>query len=385
MQFRISSRQLSFLLVLAISTLVLRVPARMLRADQLNKAPPVQDEPEQSADERERTVNAGTNPSAETDASQSESADSELGLPKLPVLPLPNLQVPDINVPKLNIPLKTGGGTQLWTDHCFRDGFRIQQQAFTGHWRLLDANDVRRGWGSRQHCEELLDDLAPRPAATEQAPHYFVLLHGLMRTHHSMKALDDELRKRGHSHVIRFSYASTRRSISDHSAALTEVLEDLPDNAKFTFVGHSMGNIVVRHAVGRLQREGDSKKLLPRCRSMVMLGPPNQGAAIARRLAPTGLYGLVTGKGGLELGPQWETFVNELATPPFPFMIIAGDISDAPLQNPLTDGAGDFVVSLDEAKLKGAEAIETVPVLHSFIMSDPTAIEKTIEFVETHP
>lgn len=162
-------------------------------------------------------------------------------------------------------------------------------------------------------------------------------------------------------------------------------MEDLPSNSTFSFVGHSMGNIVVRHLIGQLQ-DDDSQQLLNRCCSMVMLGPPNQGAAISRRLAPTGLYGWITGQGGLELGPQWETFVEELATPPFPFLIIAGDVSNlsVPLKNPLIDGSSDFVVGVDEARLEGAESLETVPVLHSFLMNDPASIEMTVDFIEKH-
>ena len=144
-----------------------------------------------------------------------------------------------------------------------------------------------------------------------------------------------------------------------------------------------MGNIVVRHLIGRLQHD-DPHHLLDRCHSMVMLGPPNQGAAISRLLAPTGLYGWLTGQGGLELGPQWETFVTELATPPFPFMIIAGDVSGLPITNPLVDGSSDFVVSVDEAKLDGSESLEIVPVLHSFLMNDDKSVEMTVKFLLEH-
>ena len=145
-----------------------------------------------------------------------------------------------------------------------------------------------------------------------------------------------------------------------------------------------MGNIVVRHLVSDLGRDGDPQGLLSRCRSMVMLGPPNQGAAIARRLAPSGLYGIVTGKGGMELGPKWDEFVQHLATPPFPFAIIAGDVSMNTLRNPLVEGSSDFVVSVEEAKLKGAESFETVPVLHSFLMNDEKVQKTTIEFIRSH-
>ncbi len=103
---------------------------------------------------------------------------------------------------------------------------------------------------------------------------------------------------------------------------------------------------------------------------MVMLGPPNQGAAIARRLAPTGLFGFVTGKGGDGArsgmgGAQkgWRSHTSRLS-------VVAGDLSHNPVQNPLVDGSSDLIVSVDEAKLDGAERMETVPVLHSFLMND---------------
>ncbi len=316
------------------------------------------------------TPNAAS--TAQGDSDQTQVADKDMP------------QKPDASKSRFNIPIKTTGGTQVWTDHAFRHGYRIQQHALTGHFRLLDSSNVRRGWGTEQQCLNTLDDIIPKPATPSAPQHVAVLLHGLMRTAHSMKPLEAELKKIDVDHSIRFSYASTQFSIANHSSALRKILEDQPANTQFSFAGHSMGNIVVRHLVGELQRDKDPKNILPRCRSMVMLGPPNQGASIARRLAPTKLYGLVTGKGGLELGPEWEDFVKQLATPPFPFAIVAGDVSANTIQNPLVDGDGDFVVSLDEAKLDGSEEFHTLPVLHSFLMSDEKAMKLTTEFISKY-
>jgi pimeloyl-ACP methyl ester carboxylesterase len=289
----------------------------------------------------------------------------------------------------LHVPLKTAGGTQLWTDRIWREGYRIQKNALTGHCRLVDATDVRRVSGSRALCEatlkQLLKDKEPAESATDgSGKHVVVLLHGLMRTHHSMKPLSASLREAGYDEVVRFSYASTRGSIGDHAAALREVLDGFPPDTRFSFVGHSMGNIVVRHLIGDLQRDRDPAALLPRCQAMVMLGPPNQGAAIARRLAATRVFGFVTGQGGLELGPQWDEFAAKLGTPPFPFAIVAGDVSDARLSNPLVDGTGDFIVSLEEAGLDGAVEFHSVPTLHSFLMSDEAAMRLAVGFLQSH-
>lgn len=285
--------------------------------------------------------------------------------------------VPD--TPNFNLPLKTTPYSQIWTDHRWRKGFRVQQNALTGHWRLIDADNYRRAWGTKQQCLDALDDKCPETTEVEPK-HYVVMLHGLMRTCGCMKPLEARLGDAGLPDAIRFSYASTRAPIADHAAALRELIEHLPDDATFSFVGHSMGNIVVRHAIGDWQTDGDPKHVLPRCQSMVMLGPPNQGAMIAERLAPTKVFGWVTGKGGMELGALWNELEPKLAVPPFPFHIIAGDIS-TPVANPLVDGEGDFIVSLEEAKLDGASSFTTVPVLHSFLMDNRSVMDKTIELL----
>lgn len=85
----------------------------------------------------------------------------------------------------------------------------------------------------------------------------------------------------------------------------------------------------------------------------------------------------------MELGRNWDDIRNRLATPSFPFLIVAGETQVAGIENPLVDGKSDFVVSLEEATLEGAERVETVPILHSFLMSDPCCIEKTVQYLES--
>nr|WP_271978281.1 alpha/beta hydrolase [Rubripirellula sp.] len=280
----------------------------------------------------------------------------------------------------LNLAWKTTGGMQFWTDHVHRQGFRIQQNVITGHWRLLDPDNIRLSWGRRSTCEGVLDRKCKPTATLEDQQSYVVLLHGLMRTRGSMNSLERELKKKDFKNVIRFSYASTRGSIANHASALRDVLEHLPKNSEFRFVGHSMGNIVVRHLLGDLRKD-DPNQVAKRCKSMVMLGPPNQGALIAKRLAPTGVFGWITGEGGLELGPDWKNLEKRLDTPKFPFAIVAGDVSDQPIQNPLTKGSGDLVVSVEEARLDGSKWLKTVPVLHSFLMDNEEVQKMTMDFL----
>lgn len=292
---------------------------------------------------------------------------------------------------RINLPWKTSGGTQLWTDFVWRDGWRIQQHALTGHWRLLDHAQVRRAWGSRAECQAVLEQVAPR-GTDDSGRNYVVLLHGLMRTQYSMKRLEQALHQAGYEHVIRVAYASSRRSIAEHAASLRELLENLPADAEFRFVGHSMGGIVIRHLVGDLQgnrdsdpdQENDPAAILGRSRALVMLGPPNQGAGLARMLSKLLGFESVTGPGAVELGRAWHELEARLGTPPFPFGIIAGDCSTTVVQNPLLDRESDLIVAVDEAKLEGAEAFATIPVAHSFLMTDSRAIELTIQFLQEH-
>ncbi len=284
---------------------------------------------------------------------------------------------------KFNVALPTAGGAQLWTDLEVRGGYRVQRNALTGHCRILDSNNVRRGWGSETDSLELLDELCPEIPEPPAKP-IVILMHGLMRTDGSMKSLENALRADGYEQVIRFGYASTRSSLSASAASLNRVLAGQHPDAEFCIVGHSMGNIVTRHLIGDLQRDGDPNGILPRCRAMVMLGPPNQGAAIARRLGPTGVFGWVAGPGAMELGPRWADVQANLATPPFPFAIVAGKFDSGPLRNPLVDGESDFVVSLEEAQLEGAEIVHHVPVLHSFLMNDEEVQQWTIDYLDEH-
>lgn len=269
---------------------------------------------------------------------------------------LPNWQTPTL------------GGKQLWTDFQWRGGWRIQQHVLTKHWRLLDAGNVRQAWGSRAACDAELN--SRQPDSRLPTTHAIILMHGLGRSSSSMKGLSKYLSENGFGTTICLEYASSRDSISQHAAALCEVVAGLPTDVQLDFVGHSMGNIVVRHAMENWRQAGASS-ILDRIEHVVMLGPPNQGASIARQLARTGVFGWVAGEGALELGKNWRELERKLATPPCPFGIIAGRLSDSSLANPLVDGAGDFVVSVEETKLDGAADFLEVPVLHTFLMDSP--------------
>lgn len=282
--------------------------------------------------------------------------------------------------PLPNVPLPTLRGRQFWTDYRWADDWRLQQHALTGHWRLLSPSGVRHAWGTRAACERAMAD---RVDATRQPDaHLVVLVHGLLRSPQSMAKLRRALAESGTARPVSFGYASTRSAIGEHAAALREWVESLPGRPRIDFVAHSMGNIVIRRAIADWQRRGDPHGVLPRLGRMVMLGPPNQGADIARRLGQLGLFKMVTGRGCTELGPSWETLEGELAMPPCPFAIVAGDLTDSWMKNPLVEGPSDFLVRVDETRLEGCAEFHIVPVLHALLMNDKEVQKIVSEFLQ---
>jgi alpha-beta hydrolase superfamily lysophospholipase len=275
----------------------------------------------------------------------------------------------------------TAGGWQLWTDHIYRDGYRIQKYSLSDEWRVLNATNHRLVSGSRRECQAYLDRHVSESAWNEIEDPFVVLSHGLLRSSFCMVTLQKDLIARGFKRVIRYAYASTRASLADHGAAFAEFVESLPQKSKLDFVGHSMGNIVLRAAIGQWQREGDPKQVLHRMHRVVMLGPPNQGAMIAKRLAQTKIFEWVAGVGAMELGPRWEMIQEKLGTPPCPFAIIAGDRSRDFVWNPLVDGPSDYMVSVEEAKLMGASKLVVLPVAHGLMMSNPRVRDITADFL----
>jgi hypothetical protein len=272
-------------------------------------------------------------------------------------------------------------GSQLWTDQLWRRGYRLQSYSLGNTWRVICPRGTRRASGTEDECLAEFNRLAGDLIDDGPPLHIAILLHGLIRTRRCMRKLEYGIQQSGIPTVIRFDYASTRQAISSDAAALRRLVEGLPINATFSFVGHSMGNIVLRRAIGELQSEGDPRGILGRMHRVVMLGPPNNGAAIARLLAKLKLFGLVVGEGGLELGPNWQALLPKLAVPPCPFAIVAGDLSRFRIRNPLIGQSSDLLVSIDEARLEDAAEFIVLPVAHSNLMTDRRVIQFVCDFL----
>lgn len=276
-----------------------------------------------------------------------------------------------------NIKAPTLGGSQFWTDVRLYGDWRIQRNVLTGHYRLLDADNVRQAWGSLDHCCKTLDEFKftrPLPPLKNTA---VIILHGLGRRRGSMDTLADALKENDDWTVMCMSYASTREDIAAHAAALHDIIENLDGVETVHLVGHSLGNIVIRHYVADRRNEPSTKHV----GCVVMLGPPNNGAAMARLLDDSKIYEWILGPAGVELGEAWDKLETHLATPAC-CGIIAGSTNNGAGTNPMIPGDDDLIVGVDETRLDGAADFLLVPAFHTTIMNNRDVIEAVKFFLQ---
>jgi len=279
-----------------------------------------------------------------------------------------------------NLGARTLGGVQLWSDQLVFHEWRIQQHAFTHHFRLLDDRQARRARGTFQQCHAALAKYKQELNLPPLAGKVVVLLHGLARSRGSLDGLAAYFRAHSDYLVLNVSYASTRHEIGRHAESLASVIHHLPEVDEVNFVAHSMGNLVVRHY---LADRKDLANSVPcdRIGRVVMLAPPNQGSILAQKFRDVSAFQLLSGSGGRQIA-NWESLTGNLTTPSCEFGIIAGGTGQKRGYNPLIKGDNDLVVAVAETKLAGARDFAVVPCWHTTLMDNPLVREYTLRFLQ---
>jgi triacylglycerol lipase len=197
---------------------------------------------------------------------------------------------------------------------------------------------------------------------TARAGEHVMLVHGMGRTSASMVLLARALEREGYV-AHRFGYASrtsTVREAAERLAAHARAIAGDRTCARLHFVGHSLGNILIRWVMHN-DRPSNAGRI-------VMLAPPNQGSSVADRLAD--------GWAGTVLRPLAELTTRATSTaraipPPsgIEFGVIAGD--------------RDNKVSVAETHLEGEADHVIVESGHTFIMARPAVHRLILRFLET--
>jgi pimeloyl-ACP methyl ester carboxylesterase len=274
--------------------------------------------------------------------------------------------------------LRRSADALQWSDEAIRHDWRLQRRPGADACRILDPRDAVVREGSREECAAAFAALERSGEVPAVRGPTVIVLHGLGEGRRSMRPLVDSLRRNLDATVLSFGYASTSAGIEDHGRALSAVVAGLPAADEVSFVGHSLGNLVVRRWMG-LAREGE----LSRVRRMVMLGPPNQGSELARAMARLGPLASLSNGAARELVLDWNRVSRQLVVPPCPFGIVAGGKGDDRGYSLLLPGDDDAVVRVDETRLPGAGDFLLLPVHHAAMMRHPAVQQATASFLET--
>jgi pimeloyl-ACP methyl ester carboxylesterase len=288
--------------------------------------------------------------------------------------------------------------SELWRDHQMRAGWCdellyyewvVQRNVETNECRLLDPDNKTVTTGTFEECRGKLREIRRERKLPDLNKSVVLVIHGLGDWHLPNAIMADSLRRADQWTVMSWRYTSRRAGIDDHAASLKKVLDNLDGAEKIYIVAHSMGNLILRHYYCDQSKPDPNRpgeKLSPdrRIERIVMVGPPNQGALMARYFAVSPkLVASVQGVSALQLAGDWAKLEPCLATPTCEFAIIAGGRGNDDGYNPLLPGDDDALVCVSETKLKGAKAWVCLPVLHQFQMSDKTIQNATVEFFRT--
>ena len=274
--------------------------------------------------------------------------------------------------------LKRAAEALEWSDELVRQDWRLQRRPATAAARILDPADRCVFEGDRDACLARFRTLESEGRIPAVRGPTVIVLHGLGEGRSSMRPLVEHLRDRLDANVLSFGYASSRAGIDDHGRSLDSVVAGLPDADRVSFVGHSLGNLVVRRWMS-LAAAAD----LARAHRMVMLGAPNQGSDLARMASRFWILASLADGAARDLVVDWAKISPKLAVPSCPFGIVAGGKGDGRGYSSLLAGDDDAVVRVEETRLDGADDFLLVPVNHAAMMKNPTVQQATVSFLET--
>lgn len=194
---------------------------------------------------------------------------------------------------------------------------------------------------------------------------HILLIHGLARTSLSLALLERRLRQAGH-HTECFSYVAFAEDFDAIAQRLSRRLQALAHGGPYGVVGHSLGGVLTRAALGLGQVSE-----LPR--QVVMLGTPNQPPRLAPLAWNLWPFQWFTGQCGRNLTCQ--RFYANLPTLPSPYTIVAGTGGPTGPLSPFGEDINDGVVALSETYMTAQDAVVQVPAWHTFMMNHPQVQE----------
>lgn len=199
-----------------------------------------------------------------------------------------------------------------------------------------------------------------------------VLVHGMFRSSWALARIERTLAAHGYE-VLNFDYPSTADRLEQHAERLHAAVEAAYARgpvAECSFVGHSMGGLVIQQYL----RQPAARQPA----SCVYIAVPHRGAMLADLRKHWFLFRWVMGTAAaLQLSPG-DTFHNQPIPIPGRVGVLVGDVGPG---NPSIPGNDDHTVGVAEARLAGATATLVVPFGHSRIVFHPDTALQVLRFL----
>ncbi|MFZ5863985.1 MAG: lipase family alpha/beta hydrolase [Nitrospirota bacterium] len=200
-----------------------------------------------------------------------------------------------------------------------------------------------------------------------------VLLHGLMTTTWHMKRIERSLTRQGYA-VENWEYDSRHGMIEDYARALHDVVRALPSDQPLHFVGFSLGSLIIRYYLGHYE--------VPSLGRVVMIGPPNHGSELADVVFPSAWFRALAGSDvTAQLRASNREFFDALDIPSVPVGIIAGGRGDTVGFSDALPGDDDGRVSVESARLDGAEDFIVLPHRHVMLLVANDTLHQVLRFI----
>jgi hypothetical protein len=202
------------------------------------------------------------------------------------------------------------------------------------------------------------------------ASHTVYLLHGFGSAPIFMSTIDRYLKKKDFT-TVNYGYPSLTQDLTICADSLRLDIERR-DIDTVSFVTHSMGALVLRSMLGRVQDDS----LFPKAYRIVMIAPPNHGAELADFFAPFKALCYLLGPNIQHMKTDTGSLANHLPVPRnMEIGIIIGVKNAKQGFNPFIEGDNDGYITPHSAKLGTEKESVFVPAEHSMIIHNRKVLE----------
>jgi len=202
-----------------------------------------------------------------------------------------------------------------------------------------------------------------------------VLLHGIFRTHRSMRGLAQFLEEQGYR-TLNLGYPSTRYSLEELVEIIHPVIERFAKtmDGDLHFIGYSMGGLLVRAYLHKYR-----PAFLGR---VVLIGTPNSGSEVADFLKDFYLYKKLYGPAGQQLITDQTMLKPIMGEITYEAGAIAANRSIDPISSYIIGEPNDGKVSVKSTWLPQLKDHTVVATNHTFLPMHKPMWAQTLNFLQ---